>query len=117
MSNIDAERKKELKRAYFERKPRMGVFSIKCDKTGDVFLGICKDYTADLNSHFAKLGFFMHPNKELLELYKVHGSDAFTTEFLEELPYIDAQDNYEEELKTLLSLKLEENKDAKELKK
>ena len=115
MSDISAERKKELKRAYAERKPDMGVFCIRCDATNDHFLGICHDYTADVNSHFARLGSFLHPSKDLLALYRTYGRNAFTASLSERLDYIDGQNDYTEELKILLLLKLEENPNAKEL--
>ena len=48
---MDIKRKKELLDAWKNRCPEMGVISICCKITGDLFLGISKDTRADFNSN------------------------------------------------------------------
>lgn len=117
MSSTSAERRKELKRMYLERKPEMGVYAFVCDASEERFFGIFRDFTADKNSQMAKLGGNMHPNRELQNLFNEYGKDAFSVEIVETLDYVEGQDDYTEELATLLELQLEQQPDAKGLQK
>ncbi len=116
-ANTSAERKKELKRMYLERRPDMGVYALICAATNDRFLGIFRDFTADRNSQMMKLGGKMHPNRELQRLFDEHGRDSIVAEMIEILPYLDGKDDYTEELETLLALHLEQQPGAKGLQK
>ena len=66
---MDIKRKKELLGAWKNRRPEMGVISIFCKTTGDLFLGISKDTRADFNSNRFRLSANGHSNRQLQELW------------------------------------------------
>ena len=52
---MDINRKKELMEAYKNRRPEMGVVSVRCLATGESFLGTSSDTRATMNGIQAKL--------------------------------------------------------------
>lgn len=98
---MNTERKKELLQAYRDRRPEMGVISVRCNPTGNVFLGISRDTRADYNSILAKLRMNGHPNKTLQALWNTHGEEAFTLSLLAELDYDDPHEDHTRKLEAL----------------
>lgn len=98
---MDAKRKKELLEAYKNRRPEMGVISLRCKETGEAFLGASSDTKADFNSIIMKLSSHYHPNKRLLELWKRYGLEGFDCLVLKTLQYEDPHEDHTAELEAL----------------
>ncbi|HVZ99040.1 MAG TPA: GIY-YIG nuclease family protein [Caulobacterales bacterium] len=77
--------KRDLIRAYKERKPRRGVFAVRCAPTGEVWVSSSPNLDSQQNSTWFGLNSGGHPNKELQAAWKAHGQAAFSYEILEEL--------------------------------
>lgn len=105
MSNAD---RKELLRAYKERKPVAGVYSIRNTESGRCLIGASTDVPAMLNRHRAQLKFGSCPDVDLQADWRRLGEDAFAFETLDELPPRDVPgDNTEADLRVLKALWLE----------
>lgn len=105
---MDMRRKKELLEAYKNRRPDMGVIAYKCITTGESFLGASTDIKADFNSTTMKLSSGYHPNKRLLELWKIHGPEGFELSVIEVLEYKDEEKNLGLKVEKLREKYLEE---------
>lgn len=112
---MNSERKKELRDAYKNRVPQMGVVSLRCVATGDVFLGLAGDVPAEFNSLRAKLTGGIHPNRELQALWAAHGEAGFELTVAQELEVDDPNGDYRQDLETLRDILLEENPRAKKV--
>ena len=98
---MDEQRKRELKEAYRNSRPPMGVLSFCCEPTGESFLLASRNISADTNSVTFKLNSGYHPNRHLL--------------VLETLDYRDESDDpadYKDELDQLRDLCLERDPNA-----
>ena len=104
--------KAEIKRAYKQFKPPMGVYRITNTHNGTVFVGFATDLPARFNRHRAELKFGHHRNKELQEAWNSPGESAIEFEVLDELDHEDdPQTSRDEELRVLAEMwiqKLEE---------
>lgn len=60
---MDINRKKELMEAYKNRRPEMGVVSVRCLATGESFLGASSDTRATMNGIRVKLNGGLYPNR------------------------------------------------------
>ena len=103
---MDAKRKKELLEAYQNRRPDMGVISLRCTATGESFLGISKDIPAGFNSVCFKLSSGGYPNRRLQSLWNQYGEAGFERAVLRTLQYDDPHKDHMPELEKLLSLGL-----------
>ena len=101
---MDAKRKKELLEAYQNRRPDMGVISLRCTATGESFLGISKDIPAGFNSVCFKLSSGGYPNRRLEWLGDQHGGAGCEPPGLPTLQYDDPHKDHMPELEKLLSL-------------
>ena len=70
---MDDERKRQLKQAYGEREPAMGVLEMRCLATGERFLIASRDPRATENGLVARFDGGNHPNKRLQALWSEHG--------------------------------------------
>jgi len=101
--------KKEIKEAYKQAKPQMGVFQIRNTVNGKVFIDNATDISARQNRHRTELKFGNHRNKQLQDDWKTYGADSFVFEVLAELDYKDEGAlNYASELKELQQMVDEE---------
>lgn len=82
MSN---DRKRELVREYKERKPRRGVYAVRCAATGDVWTSASPNLDSQQNSTWFQLRIGGHPNRALQALWTQHGEAAFSYEIVAEL--------------------------------
>ena len=105
---MDKARKKALAEEWKNRRPEMGVISLRCRETGEAFLGTAKDTKAAFNSVRAKLSGGLHPNKRLQELGKQCGEEGFELSVAAVLDYDDPLEDHTEELETLRELCLAE---------
>lgn len=99
---MDMKRKKELLNEWKNRHPEMGVISISCKPTGDLFLGIAKDTKTGYNRHRFQLSVNLHPNKKLQELWDKYGEQEFEYSVVEVLEYENPQDDQTDSLLELL---------------
>ncbi len=99
---MDIKRKKELLNEWKNRHPDMGVISIFCKATGDLFLGISKDVKAGFNSNRFKLSVKLHPNKQLQVLWDKYGENGFDYSVVKVLKYENPEDDQTDKLNTLL---------------
>ncbi|WP_224365254.1 GIY-YIG nuclease family protein [Hyalangium versicolor] len=98
----------ELKRAYKEKPPPMGVFAVRCQVHGKVLVGSSLNLPGALNRVRFQLDMGSHPCVELQEDWRRHGSDSFSFEVLDELrPPEDPGADPKEELRVLEALWLE----------
>lgn len=86
------QRKRELVRAYKERKVRRGVYAVRCAATGEVWVSASPNLDAQQNSLFFQLRAGGFPNRELQAGWKAHGEANFAYEELAELSDQDRSD-------------------------
>ena len=100
--------KKAAKLAYKASRRPMGIFQIRNEVSGRIFVGSSMDLAAMFNRIRFQLFAGAHPNKELEADWKRLGADKFTFEVLEELvPRVDVNYDYRADLETLEDLWLE----------
>ena len=100
--------KKKLKEEYKNIIPKKGIFAIKNNKNGKVFLGS----SLNLNGIFPRYKFMLNMggyyNEELQKDWKTYGEDAFSYQILETLEIKEDKNyNYDEDLKILEMLWIE----------
>jgi hypothetical protein len=72
--------------AYKERKTARGVFAVRCQPTGSVWVDSAMDLRAAENRTWASLRLGdVHAEPTLVAEFQEHGRDAFTFEILEQL--------------------------------
>jgi hypothetical protein len=77
------DRRKELKEAYKNNPPPMGVYQLKDSVNGRVLVGGSMNLPGRRNSHYFQLAMGSHPNKALQADWQAHGEAAFAYEVLE----------------------------------
>lgn len=112
---MEKARKKELIEAYKNRCPEMGVIALRCRETGESFLGVSKDVTADFNSARVKLELGSHPNKQLSLLWERYGEGGFDFVVLEALECEDPTEDYTDDLEALRELCLAADPQAQKI--
>jgi hypothetical protein len=75
--------RKDLKRAYKERKKHAGVFQIRNTVNGKILLGSSLNLEGVFNGHRFRLSLGRHPNTILQREWNVYGPDKFVFENLE----------------------------------
>jgi hypothetical protein len=104
------DRRTELKQEYKNRPKNMGVYQIKNQVNGKIFIGSALNLDG-MHNRFAmgiKYGNFSNGNTGLLEEMKAYGYQNFTIEVLDRLKQVeDPLYDYSEDLKTLEALWLE----------
>ncbi len=78
--------RKDLINAYKERKPKAGIFAVRCAPTGDVWIGESRNLDAQQNSVWFTLRNGSHINRAIQSVWNAQGADAFAFEVLETLP-------------------------------
>ncbi len=77
--------RKEAIRAYKERKTRRGIFSVRCEATGEVWVGSAPNLDTIQN----RLWFFLrhghHRNTRIQAAWDEHGEQSFQFATVEEL--------------------------------
>lgn len=109
---MDKAQKKALTEEWKNRRPEMGVISLRCRETGETFLGTARDTKAGFNSVRAKLAGGLHPNQRLMELWKRYGEEGFEFSVAAVLEYDDPLEDHREELETLREICLAEDSKA-----
>jgi len=101
--------KKELKKAYKQHKPVMGVFQVKNVVNGKVLIEGNMDIHARWNRHRTELRFGSHRNTQLQKDWNEVPEENFTFSILSELEYKEGESvDYKKEVKTLEEMVIEE---------
>ena len=82
---MDKARKREIARAYTERRRFQGVFAVRCAANGDVWVSTSLNLDTQKNSVWFTLRMGSHPNKAVQAAWNAHGEDSFAYEVVEEL--------------------------------
>ncbi len=82
MSQAD---RRALVRQYKERRTAIGVYAIRCDATGQAWVGASNNIDAQANGSFFALRHAGHPNRRLQAAFAEHGEAAFRFEVLERI--------------------------------
>lgn len=109
------DKQREMKRAYRDRHPEMGVLYVKCLPTGDYFVTPARDLPGKTNSLKFQLSAGNCPNPRLQALWQEHGSDAFEWGVESELDYKDPKEDHKGELETLYEIALINHPDAERI--
>ncbi|MCI9120186.1 MAG: GIY-YIG nuclease family protein [Oscillibacter sp.] len=112
---MDNNRKRELREAYKNRHPEMGVIAARCVPAGALFLAPVQDIPARLNRLRFQLSAGNCGNRKLQALWNRYGQEAVALEVLKRLEYEDPAEDHTEELEMLCELCLLENPGAERL--
>lgn len=94
--------KKKIKEEYKNTIPPKGIYIIKNNKNGRVFLGSTLNLHGVLNRNRFILNMGSHKNERLQKDWKTFGEETFTLEIVETLKiHDDPKYNYDEDLKIL----------------
>ena len=101
--------RKEIINEYKQTKFRMGVFAIRNNANGKIFIGSAPNLDLIWSSQKFKLDLGGHTNEALQKDWKEFGAEKFTFEVLHELKHTDdPAADYRAELKTLEEMTIEE---------
>lgn len=92
---MKGEARKAAITAYKERKAVGGIYAVRCESSGETWVGQWPDIGTIQTRLWFTLRHGTHPKKELLEAWRRHGETQFRFEILEKLedetsPYIRA---------------------------
>jgi len=82
---VDNARKKELARAYKERKAKPGIFAVRCTASGQVWVGKAPEPEKKRTALWFQLETGGFPNKDMQAAWNTHGKESFAFEILEEI--------------------------------
>jgi len=109
--------KKELKAAYKQTKPTMGVFQIQNKVSGRILIERSTNIPSKWNRHRTELRFGNHRNKQLQNDWNEVGEENFVFSVLEVLEFEENESHdLNKELKSLEEMLLEEMKIEAEMK-
>jgi hypothetical protein len=77
--------RKEAIDEYKARKPHRGIFAVRCEASGRVWVGAAPNLEAAKNGAWFTLRIGSHRDAALQAEWRAHGEDAFRFEVLEEL--------------------------------
>ena len=83
--DLKSETRKAAIAAYKERKVVGGVFLVRCEASGEMWVGQWPDIETIQTRIWFSLRQGVHPNRELLEAWRKHGVERFSFEILERL--------------------------------
>lgn len=81
----DANRKRDLVRAYKERKPQRGVYAVTCAATGARWAASTANLDKQQNMTWFTLKMGTHTNRDMQAAWNAHGEESFSYEILDEL--------------------------------
>src|SRR5215468_10895130 len=82
---IEKARRKELVREYRERKQPVGIYAVRCEPAGKIWIAATKNLDRQQNGIWFQLRGNSHPNKAMASAWKAHGEASFRYEILEEV--------------------------------
>lgn len=112
---MDTKRKRELKQAYLEAKPDMGVFAVYCGE--GAWIGWSKNLKATSNGVSFQLKYGTYINRELQKSYS-EMPETYRFVCLEQLEYDETKikDDYSDDLTALQEMWLEQMPHAQRMK-
>ena len=94
--------KKELKKAYKENMPPIGVYQIENRVDGKLFVGASKNLQGRINRHMFQLRMGTHDDRELQADFTRHGEENFSFTILDTIDPKEGPDHdYTDDLNTL----------------
>ncbi|WP_340644134.1 GIY-YIG nuclease family protein [Phenylobacterium sp.] len=82
---MDKQSRRDIARAYKERKVPTGIFSLRCEPTGETWIGLSRNLDGAANSVLLGLRMGSHRNKTMQAAWTAHGGDSFTYTVVESL--------------------------------
>ena len=82
---MEKARRKELVREYKERKQPLGIYAVRCDSVGKIWIAATKNLDRQKNGIWFQLRGSNHPNKAMMSAWKSYGEASFAYEVLEEV--------------------------------
>jgi hypothetical protein len=82
---VSTQHRRALVRAYKERKTEAGIYALRCEATGEAWVGQSRNIDAQANGAFFALRRGGHPNRDVQAAWNAHGEDAFRFEVLERI--------------------------------
>ena len=82
---MDKQSRREIARAYKERKVPIGIFSLRCGPTGETWVGSSRNLDGAANAVLLGLKMGSHRNKAMQAAWTAHGADAFSYAVVETL--------------------------------
>lgn len=82
---MDKQRRRDIAQAYKDRKVPVGVFGLRCDPTGEVWLGMSRNLDGAANGALFGLRIGSARSPTLQAAWKAHGEAAFTYSVVEAL--------------------------------
>src|SRR5215469_16131394 len=82
---MDNARKKELTRAYKERKRLQGVYAVHCDVSGETWVASTRNLDTQQNQLWFVLRSGGHLNAKMQAAWNNHGDGAFRYDIVEEV--------------------------------
>jgi hypothetical protein len=82
---MEKSRKKDLVRAYKERKQVFGVYAVHCDAENKIWVAGARSLDQQENRTWFMLRQGGHPNKEMTAAWRSRGEAEFRFEILEEV--------------------------------
>lgn len=82
---MDKQRRRDITQAYKDRKVPVGIFSLRCDATGETWLGASRNLDGAANGALFGLRMGSGRNRDLQAAWTAHGEGAFTYGVVETL--------------------------------
>ena len=87
--NTTNDRKKEIVRAYKERKPPQGIFAIRCTTTGEIWVASSRHLDTQKNRLWFGLRLGNYTNVAMQKAWNEHGEGSFQYDIVEEIDVDD----------------------------
>ncbi len=97
------QQRKQAIRAWKEREPVWGAFAIRCETSGQAWVGSSPNLPAAHNSIWFSLRAGLHRERALQEAWNAHGEQSFAFETLEQMKDQPNPLTFRDELKQLKS--------------
>jgi hypothetical protein len=82
---MDKTKRKEILQSYKERRPRPGIFALRCAVTGQAWTHASPDLGRQQNGLWFQLRMGTFPGKSVQAAWSAHGEVSFVFETLEEI--------------------------------
>jgi hypothetical protein len=82
---IEKARRKELVREYREQKQLLGIYAVRCEPAGKIWIAATKNLDRQKNGIWFQLRLNGHPNRAMMSAWKTYGEASFRYEILEEV--------------------------------
>jgi len=99
---MDNREKKEAQTAYKERKVSAGIYALRCQPTGQLWIGKAPDLATIQNRLWFTLRQGSNPHRSLQEAWSRHGADAFSFDIVENVKEEDLEFGRDRALKRRL---------------